>query len=105
RISRGRVVGLEDSGLRFHHLRERPVADAFAIRERASLPPEDELGLLLSAFDRREELRDESALPDAWNADERDELERTLLTCACERALQGFELAIAADERRATLRR
>src|SRR4051794_37586054 len=38
-------VGLEDPGLRLEHLAERPVRDAFAVRQRAALAPENELRL------------------------------------------------------------
>src|SRR5438067_11524245 len=99
------IVGLEDAPLRFHHLGKRPVADALAVRQRPALPPEDQLRILLAALQRSEQLRDESALADAGNADERDELERALLPCAGERPLERLELSVASDERRPCLRR
>ena len=92
------VVGLEDACLRLDHLGERPEADALAVGKRAALAPEDELGVLLAAFDRGHQLTDEAALPDAGDADERDELGRFLKSRARERALQQLELAFAADE-------
>ena len=69
------AVGLEDAGLRLHHLAERPERDALAVRKRAALAPGDELGVLV---DRPEELVDEPALADPGDADERHELWRAL---------------------------
>src|SRR5207249_2065214 len=69
------AVGLEDSRLRFHHLRERPVADAFAVRQRPALAPVRQLP---AAIDRPEQLADKTALADAGSADECHQLERTL---------------------------
>ena len=37
-------IGLEDAGVRLHHLAQRPVGHALAVRETASLAPVDELG-------------------------------------------------------------
>jgi len=68
-------VGLEDAGLPLHDLCERPEAGAFAVGQRAPLPPGREVRLRL---DRAEELVDEARLPDSRNADERDELEPSL---------------------------
>ena len=96
------AVRLEDAGLRLHHLAERPVADALAVRQRTSLPPVRQLA---AALDRLEELADEPALADARDADQRDELRRALLSCPRERADEQLDLALASDELRARLRR
>ena len=61
------VVG--DAGRRLHHLRERPVRDAFAVRQAAA----DEHGRALEPGD---ELAREPALPDAGVAVDREERAR-----------------------------
>ena len=43
----GRRVGVEDAGLRLHHLPERPVRDALAVREAATLPPGEQIGIVV----------------------------------------------------------
>ena len=95
-----RRVALEDPGLRLDHLGERPVADALAVGQRATLSPVGELRLLV---DYLPELVHEAALADPGHADERDELRRTLLARAGKSAGQQVELAAAADERRSGL--
>ncbi len=45
RLGRVGVVRLQDAGLRLDHLGQRPEADAFAIRQRAALPPRDQFRL------------------------------------------------------------
>src|SRR6185295_17594496 len=65
------AVGLEDPRLRLHHLRQRPVADTLAVRQRTPLAPERQLA---AALDRLEELADETTLADSRDADQRDEL-------------------------------
>src|SRR5205823_6125165 len=77
-----RRVVLEDPCLRFHHLAERPERGALAVRERAPVPPEDDL---VERVDVCEELCDEPALADAGDADERHLLRRSLLLGALER--------------------
>ena len=94
-------VGLEDSRLRLHDLRQRPEADAFAVRKRAALAPGREVRL---GLDRLEELVDEPRLADPRDADEGDELELTLRAGAFERVAERVELALAPEERRAGLR-
>ena len=88
------VVGLEDAGLRLDHLAERPVADAFAVGQRASLPPGRQLP---AALDRLEELVDETALADSRHADERDELRR-----ACRRARSNASTSCSSSRSRPT---
>src|SRR5206468_9118501 len=73
------AVRLEDAGLRLHHLRERPVADALAVRQRPALPP---VRHHAAAFDRLEQLADEPALADPGNPDERHQPGRALLARA-----------------------
>jgi hypothetical protein len=91
-----RRVALEDSGLRLHHLSERPERHALAIRKRAAVPPVDEVGL---RFDMREQLGDETALADPGNTDDRYERRRVLLPCALECIDELVYLPLAADER------
>ena len=84
--------------MRLDHLGERPVRDAFAVGQAPALTPVDELGL---ALDHREELGDEPALADARDADERDELGRSLLRApAGARPRGGSTSLLASDERR-----
>ena len=67
-----RGVGLEDPRLRLDDLRQSPEGHTFAVRERASLAPEDDpVGVLV---DGSGELPDEAALTDPWNPHEREEL-------------------------------
>ena len=82
-LRRGRgVVGLEDPGVRLDDLAQRPEADPLAVGERTALPPGDDL--LLGIGDL-EQLRHETALADAGNTDERDELRRLLGACPGQR--------------------
>ena len=98
------AVGLEDPGLRFHHLGERPEASTPSpYGERATVAPEDELRS--PRLDRLEQLVDEAALADAGNADERDELRLAARAHARERPTSSVELVFATDERRARSRR
>src|ERR1051325_75804 len=95
-LGRGRLIRLEDARLRLHDLAERLVAQPFAVGQRASLPPPDQVRV---AVDELEELRDESALADAGDADESDELRRVLAARAVERVAERAEFALAPDER------
>ena len=97
-LGRVGLVRLEDSRLRLHDLAERPVAQPLPVRERAPLPPPDQL---LVAVDDLEHLRDEPALADARDADERDELRRELAPRALQRVHERSQLPLTADERRA----
>jgi hypothetical protein len=53
-------VGLEHAGLRLCHLRERPVGEAVAVGKRPTLPPVEELGVVV---DDALKLQHEAALP------------------------------------------
>src|SRR5262249_54255635 len=70
--------------------------------QRAALAPIREHAAVL---DRLEELAEESALADAGNADDRQQLRRALLAHASQSIDDLGDLALAADERRALLRR
>ena len=96
-----RGVGLEDARLRLDHLRQRPEGDAFAVRQRAALAPEDEPVRI--RVDRLRELPDQPALADARHADEGDELRRPLPLDAREGLEERVELLARA--RRAAPRR
>src|SRR5207247_10030394 len=87
-----RSVGA-DSGLGLHHLGERPVRHAFAVRERASCEDCD-------AFDTGKELADEPALADARLAVDGEDVRTPVAKCPLERVLEQLELRLAADERR-----
>src|SRR5207248_4900442 len=78
-------------------LAERPVADSRAVRQRAPLPPEDEVG---RGVEPGEQLRDEPRLADSRHTDERHELRLALAARALEPGEQGLELARPADERK-----
>ncbi len=93
-----RRVGLEDPRLRLDHLGQRPEGDAFAVGQRAALAPVGQLGL---ALDHLRELVDETALADPGNADEGDELRRSLRAHTFQRAHEHVDLALAADQRSA----
>ncbi len=95
----GRVC-LEDGSLRLDHLCHGPEGDAFPVRERTALAPEDdEIGVRV---DRLRELPDEAALPDARDADERQELRRPFSPGTRKGVRKEIELGLAADERGAT---
>src|SRR6185295_12028948 len=81
-----------DSGCCLHHLRQRPVREAFAEGQR----PPGEHGRPLEAG---EELAGETALPDAGLPEDRDELRTAVADGACERVLEQLELLLAADVR------
>jgi hypothetical protein len=92
---RRRVV-LVHARLRLHDLADRPEAHARAVRQRAALPPPDELGALLEPL---EQLAHEPRLTDAGNADQRDELRLALSDRAVECIEDDAELAVASHER------
>src|SRR5207248_2611714 len=96
KLRRGDRLGvvLPDPRLRLHHLGQRPVADAVAVREGAPLPPERQL-----AAEIREQLCDEPRLSDSRDADDRDELRLALPPGTLERPEHLVELPTAADER------
>src|SRR5207248_9196329 len=75
--------------------REGPEADALSVRERAPLPPGDQLGL---GIDQPRELEQQARLADSGDADERHELRRVFLAHTAERISEDIELAVAAYE-------
>ena len=93
----GRVVR-EDARVVPHDLAQSPQAHALAVRQRAAVPPPDQVAI---RFDRLEQLVDQAALADPRLADERDELGGFLGSHARERVHQYVELPPAADEGRA----
>ena len=90
-------VGLEDACMRFHRLAERPERDPFAVGERPSLAPVDELVRVAVYLAR--ELPDEPALADSGDADHGHQLHRALFAGPRKSAEQELELPLAADER------
>ena len=88
----GRLV-VGDARRRLHHLRERPVRDALAVRQAAA----DQDG---RALDARDELAREPALPDAGISVDREERRTPVAHRARERVLEKLELGLAADEGR-----
>jgi hypothetical protein len=97
-----RRVLLGDQRPHSHHLCQRPVGDAVAVRETAAAVPEhlvqDPVEVLL-------ELPREARLADAGDADDRDEVRLTLLRRAVEVFLDQAQLACPAHERRLELAR
>jgi hypothetical protein len=93
-------IGLEDGRLSLDHLRHSPEGDAFAIRQRAALPPEDDQ--LRIRVDCLGKLPHQSALADARDADEREQLRRPLAPGPAERVREQVELLPPADECGAT---
>jgi hypothetical protein len=85
------VVG--DARRRLHHLGDRPVGDALAVREAAPLEHR-------GALDALDELAREAALAHAGVAVERDEGGPAVAGGAGEGRLEQVELRLAADERR-----
>ncbi len=90
-------VGLEDPRLRLHHLGERPEGHAVAVRQRATLPPQDDVG---DRLDVGLELGDQTALADPRNPDDGDELRRGLCAGSVERVDELIDLTTPADEGR-----
>ena len=90
-------VGLENSGLCLDHLAQRPVGNPVAVGKRPALTPDDQLGI---GVGRPEELPDQPALPDAGDADDRDELRLVLPSGPCERPGEQLELLLSAHELR-----
>ncbi len=91
-------VRLEDTRLRLDDLAERPEGHTLAIRERAALPPRNQL---VVAVDDPAELVQEPALADPGYADQRDELCRAFLACAGKRVDEHVELGLTPDKLRA----
>jgi hypothetical protein len=92
----GRVV-LADPRAHAHHLCERPVGDAVAVREAAAAMP---VHVVREPVDVLLELPREPRLADAGDAEDRDEPRAALFRGGVEEILDELELALAADERR-----
>ena len=86
-----RIV-VRDAGRGLHHLAERPVRDALAVRQRTAHEHARPL-------DPVEELAREAALSDAGLAVDREEVRATVAQAAVERVLEQLELGVATDER------
>ena len=92
-----RLLVLGDPAAHAHHVRERPVGHALAVREAASAVPVDGLG---DAVEVLVELPREPRLADAGDAGHRDEVRLLLVRGGVEELLDLAQLAVAADERR-----
>ncbi len=90
-----RRIGLEDAGLGLRHLAQRPVGDPLPVGQRATLAPEDQVGI---ALDGLEELPDQPGLADPRYAHERQELGLALRPHAGQRVDQQVELLLPPDE-------
>ena len=86
-------IVVRDAGGGLHHLAQRPVRDALAVRKRTAHEN-------ARALDAVEELSREAALPDARLAVDREEVSAPVAQAAVERVLEQLELGLAADERR-----
>ena len=91
------TVRFENARLALHDLPERPEGDALAVGRTPSLPPEDDLRLVV---DEGPKLRDEPALADTRLPGHRDELDRRLPQRSRVRLLEQGEIVLAPDERR-----
>ena len=93
---RGLLV-LGDPAAHAHHVGQRPVGDALAVRQAAPPVPVDALG---DAVEVLVELPREPRLPDAGDPGDGDEMGLPLLGRVVEELLDLAQLAVAADERR-----
>ncbi len=91
----GRLL-LGDPGAHAHHLRERPVRDAFAVGETAAAVPVD---VADQAIDVTLELGREPGLADPGDPEDRDEAGLSLVARGMEEIFDQAHLALAADER------
>jgi hypothetical protein len=87
-----RVV-VDDPGCALHHLGERPVGDALAVRQAAA-------GENGGALERLAELVREAALADAGLAVDREQVRAAVAQRPVVGVLQQLELGVAADQRR-----
>ncbi len=87
-------IGVEDAGVSFRRLRERPEGDPLAIREAAALY-QARIGKPL------DELREQARLADPCGTEERDELRRALALDPRGHGAQDCELVVSPDQRRA----
>ena len=90
-------VALEYARLSFHDLGEAPEGRSLAVRERATLPPDDELRI---GVDHLEELAHETRLSDPWHADDGDELRLETRSRPSQSTDQDVQLVVPSDERR-----
>ena len=96
-LQRGRgLLVLCDPAAHPHHVRQRPVRHAFAVRKAAAAVP---VGELRQAVEVLVELPREAGLPDPGDAGDGDQVRLSLLRRDVEQLLDLTELAIAADER------
>jgi len=93
---RGRLV-LRDPSAGAHHLRERPVRDAVAVREASTAMPPDHVD---QSVDVLQELPRQARLADPSDPDHGEQVRAALVGARVEEILQQPELAVAADERR-----
>ena len=88
---------LDDPRTHPHHLGQRPVGDTVTVGKAApAVPPE----VVSKPVDVLLELPGEPRLPDAGDADDRDQLRLALLGGSVEQLLDQAHLAVAPDERR-----
>ena len=97
RAGRRRLLLLGDAAAHPHHVGERPVRHALAVREAAAAVPVDGVGEPVEVL---VELPGEARLADAGDAGDRDEMRLALLGGGVEEVLDLAQLAVAADERR-----
>ncbi len=93
-------VSFEDSRLRLDDLAERPHRDPVAVRETVALSPRDELLVVL--YDPAQ-LVDEPTLADSGDADERQELRRSVVARPVEDVANDPELTVTTDQVRPSL--
>ena len=90
-------IVVRDPGSHFDHLRDRPVRDAFTVRERAAT--EDR-----GALDAGDELPRQPALADPRLRVDREQMGALVADHARERVVQQLELELAGDEARGDAR-
>ena len=87
---------LEDAGAHAHHLGQRPIGDAFPVRQTAAAVPPVVLGEPVHVF---LELPRKPGLADAGDADERRQLCLSFLARRVEQLFDQPELPVSTDER------
>jgi hypothetical protein len=96
RLRDGRGVRLEDPGMRFHDLAQRPEGDPLPVRETPALTPGREFGPRIEV---REQLDHQTALPQAGFPGDGHELGRSAGDRLVEDALEEREVDLATDKR------
>ena len=98
-LAPGRVrrLVLTDQTTHAHHVCERPVRDALAVRQTAAPVPVD---VLDDPVEVLVELPGEPRLADPGDARHRDEVRAAVLGCTVEHVLDQLQLAVPPDERR-----